>query len=159
MPIHWAIKHLFPFQILQFEGVVLMYLSYHKRANPQRFKLSMFSLVLPDSIPLDDPISNLKVVHFFHSAHSASWKKITRRNRMNQMTWWGGCLIRCSCSKSGNRWWKGQKLINRRSRSCLKKGKKWTTVRLDIWSSSGILSGRTRENMESLTLCGLSLLW
>ena len=29
---------------------------------------------------------------------------------------------------------------------------------LDIGSSSGILLGRTRENMEILTLCGLALL-
>ena len=30
--------------------------------------------------------------------------------------------------------------------------------RLEIGSSSGILSDRTRENMENLTLCGLALL-
>ena len=33
-PIYWAIKHLLSFHISQLEGVVMLYLSYHKRAYP-----------------------------------------------------------------------------------------------------------------------------
>jgi hypothetical protein len=48
----------------------MLYLSYHERTDPQRVKLSMLAFILSESIPFQNPVINLKVVHLFFSVKS-----------------------------------------------------------------------------------------
>ena len=53
------------FHTLQFESVVLLHLSYHKRSYPSIIKFTMRALVFPESIPFQNLVSNMKIVHLF----------------------------------------------------------------------------------------------
>ena len=65
MPIYWATKNFFAFQILQSVSIVREYLKDLERPKPEGIELTMLAPVLPGRIPFEHQITLLE---FFLSA-------------------------------------------------------------------------------------------
>ena len=60
MPIDWAAKNFFAFQILQPVSVVRKYFKDLERPEPEGIKFTVFALFLPGCIPLEHQITLLE---------------------------------------------------------------------------------------------------
>jgi hypothetical protein len=70
MPIYWAAKNFFAFQILQIVSIVCKYFEDIERPEPEGIKFTVFSLFLPGCIPFEHQITLLEIFLFALSVKS-----------------------------------------------------------------------------------------